>query len=81
MDEVQQGQIARSKIPAWLPYPAAYDWKHGPLWTADEARHRALDFLRSVRDGRDPATEKSKNREGLTLGALADLYLGEGMTG
>jgi hypothetical protein len=39
------------------------------------------DFLRSVRDGRDPATEKSENREGLTLGVLANLYLGEGMTG
>jgi integrase len=52
--------------------------KHGLLWTAEEARRRALDLLRSVKDGRDPAAEKSEAREALTIGSLADLYLEEG---
>jgi hypothetical protein len=41
--------------------------KHGPLWTAEDARRQALDLLRSVRDGRDPAAEKSEAREALTV--------------
>jgi integrase len=53
--------------------------KHGPLWTAEGARRQALDVLRSVKDGRDPAAEKSEAREALTVGSLADLYLAEGM--
>ena len=53
--------------------------KHGPLWTAENARRQALDLLRSVKDGRDPAAEKSEAREALTVGSLADLYLAEGM--
>jgi integrase len=52
--------------------------KHGPLWTPEEARHRALDLLRSVRDGHDPAIERTQIREDLTVDALADLYLGQG---
>jgi integrase len=32
-----------------------------------------------VKDGRDPAAEKSEAREALTVGSLADLYLAEGM--
>jgi integrase len=52
--------------------------KHGPLWTTEEARRRALDLLRCVREGRDPAAEKSEAREGLTVTALADLYIAEG---
>jgi integrase len=52
--------------------------KHGPLWTAEDARRRALDLLHSVKEGRDPAAEKSEAREALTVGSLADLYLAEG---
>jgi integrase len=52
--------------------------QHGPLWTPDEARRRALDLLRRVKDGSDPAVEKAEAREDLTIGALADLYLEEG---
>jgi integrase len=53
--------------------------KHGRLWTAEDARRQALDLLRSVKDGRDPAAEKSEAREALTVGSLADLYLVEGV--
>jgi Arm DNA-binding domain len=41
--------------------------KHGPLWTAEDARRQALDLLRSVKDGRDPSAEKSEAREALTV--------------
>ena len=53
--------------------------KHGPLWTAEDARRQALDLLRCVKDGRDPSAEKSEAREALTVDSLADLYLAEGI--
>jgi integrase len=53
--------------------------KHGPLWTAEEARRAALDLLRCVKDGRDPGAEKSEARDALTVSFLADLYLAEGI--
>jgi integrase len=52
--------------------------KHGPLWTAEEARRRAVDLLRAVKEGRDPAAEKSEVRQDLTVAALTDLYVAEG---
>jgi integrase len=52
--------------------------KHGSPWTPEEARRRALDLLRDVKDGRDPATEKAEARKDLTVAALADLYLDQG---
>jgi integrase len=53
--------------------------KHGPLWTAEDARRQALALLYRVKDGCDPAAEKLEAREALTVGSLADLYLVEGM--
>src|SRR4051812_40275729 len=50
--------------------------KHGSPWTPDEARRRALDLLREVRNGRDPAIERA--RTDLTVAELADLYLDQG---
>ena len=52
--------------------------QHGPLWTTEEARRRALELLRRVREGRDPAAEKAEALQDLTVAALADCYLAEG---
>ena len=52
--------------------------KHGSPWTPDEARRRALDLLRDVKNGRDPASEKAEARKDLTVADLADLYLDQG---
>jgi integrase len=52
--------------------------KHGSPWTPEEARRRAVDLLRQVRDGRDPATEKAEARKDLTVADLCDLYLDQG---
>ena len=49
--------------------------KHGSPWTPEEARQRARDLLRAVNDGHDPATEKAKARNDLTVGEMADVYL------
>jgi len=40
-----------------------------------DARERARDALRDVRDGADPATEKQDGRTAETIGELADLYI------
>jgi integrase len=52
--------------------------KHGSPWTPEQARRRALDLLRDVKDGRDPATEKAEARKDLTIADLANLYLDQG---
>jgi len=43
-----------------------------------EARERARDLLRGLRDGIDPATQKALERKAVTVGELVDLYLVEG---
>ena len=52
--------------------------RHGSPWTPEEARRRALDLLRDVKNGRDPATEKTEARRDLTVADLADFYLDQG---
>lgn len=52
--------------------------KHGSPWTPGEARRRALDLLRNVKDGRDPATEKVAVQKDVTIAALAAFYLDQG---
>ena len=48
--------------------------KHGG-WTADQARHKAEDYRRLVRDGGDPLGVKQASRDALTVGELLDAYL------
>lgn len=43
-----------------------------------EARERAKDLLRGLRDGIDPQDAKVEERTALTVAELADLYLAEG---
>jgi len=44
----------------------------------DEARDRAVEKLRDVRDGVDPQARKVADRNALTVAELTDLYLKEG---
>jgi len=44
----------------------------------EEARHAAIKMLAQVANGVDPATEREQERNALTVGELADLYLKEG---
>jgi len=44
----------------------------------DEARDRASETLRDVRDGIDPQAKKVADRNALTVGDLVDLYMEEG---
>jgi len=52
--------------------------RHGSPWTPDEARLRALELLRALSRGHDPATDKAEARRALSVKDLADLYLAEG---
>lgn len=51
--------------------------KHGAL-TPDQARQEARRVLGQVASGHDPAEERTKAREDLTVSELCDLYLAEG---
>lgn len=52
--------------------------KVGSPYTVEEARGRAEDLLRGVKDGFDPMAAKVEAREAMTVAELADLYLAEG---
>jgi integrase len=52
--------------------------RHGSPWTPDEARSHALDLLRELNKGRDPAVHKAEARRAVTIRELADLYTTEG---
>ena len=52
--------------------------KHGSPWTPEAARKEAKRLLGEVAAGRDPAEEKAKARDDMTVGELCDLYLAEG---
>jgi integrase len=54
--------------------------RHGSPWTPEDARQRAIDMLRSARQGFDPLEAKAEARAALTVAELGDLYLSEGMT-
>ena len=51
--------------------------RYGTL-TADQAREKAIKLLGTILDGSDPSQDKKENRQALTVGGLADLYLREG---
>ena len=46
--------------------------------TVERAREKATKLLGAILDGRDPSQDKRENRNALTVGELADLYLSEG---
>ena len=48
------------------------------ILTAEMARQKAIKLLGAVLDGRDPSQDKKENRNALTIGELADLYLSGG---
>lgn len=48
--------------------------KHGSL-TPDEARTKADDMRRAVKEGRDPLGEKKERRQAATIGDVLDAYL------
>jgi integrase len=56
--------------------------QHGAPWTPDTARDKALTILAEVRGkGIDPAADKRKRRESLTIDDLCTLYLGDADAG
>lgn len=54
--------------------------KHGSPWSPDQARQRARELLGEVARGLDPATERSRSRDTLTVAELTDLYLAKGVS-
>ncbi|MEQ9487626.1 MAG: tyrosine-type recombinase/integrase [Alphaproteobacteria bacterium] len=54
---------------------------HGSPWTADKARDEALRLLNLAKDGTDPATARQSEKDAITLSALCDLYLVDGVNG
>jgi integrase len=52
--------------------------RHGSPWTPDTAREKAEEALIAAKRGEDPAVEKKKEREALTVGQLIDRYLEDG---
>ncbi len=54
---------------------------HGSPWTPDGARDEALRLLGLAKDGKDPATAKKSDRDAITVSALCDMYLIEGVNG
>jgi integrase len=48
--------------------------KHGD-WRADQARHKAEDYRRLVRDGGDPLGVKQASRDALTVSEMLNAYL------
>jgi integrase len=49
--------------------------KVGSPYTVDEARNVAVDLLRELRKGSDPAAAKAQARDGLTVADVCDWYL------
>jgi integrase len=54
--------------------------RHGSPWTPEDARRKAIEMLRGVRQGFDPLDAKAEARAALTVAELADLYQREGPT-
>ena len=44
-------------------------------WTADKARKRAQDIIRSASEGRDPQREKQEMRQAITVAELCEQYM------
>ncbi len=53
---------------------------HGAPWTVDMARKEAMRLLGQVVSGENPAKERDKAKNDLTISELCDLYLAEGCT-
>lgn len=53
--------------------------KHGSPWTPEAARREALRLLGEVARGNDPAETRMAEARTMTLAALCDLYVAEGM--
>lgn len=51
---------------------------HGSPWTPENARNRAREALEAVHRGEDPAAEKRKAREALTVKELIETYVTDG---
>jgi site-specific recombinase XerD len=54
---------------------------HGNPWTPEQARSEALRLLGLAKDGKDPATAKQSDKDAITVSALCDLYLVDGVHG
>jgi integrase len=52
--------------------------RYGSPWTPEDARRRAIEMLRNVRQGFDPLEIKAEARGAVTIAELAELYLTEG---
>ncbi len=52
--------------------------KHGPF-TPEQARREAKRILGEVSAGQDPADDRTRAREAITVAELCDLYLSEGV--
>lgn len=52
--------------------------EHGSPWTPDKAREKALTVLGEMASGKNPNAAKKKDREGITVSELADIYVKEG---
>lgn len=52
---------------------------HGSPWTADEARSEARKILGRAVNGEDPAQDKQDARKQITVSALCDLYVEQGL--
>ncbi len=55
--------------------------RHGSPWTPEMARHEAQRILGEVVKGADPAAEKRKAREAMTVANLCDQYLADAEAG
>ena len=55
--------------------------RHGSPWTPEMARHEAQRILGEVVKGADPAAEKRKAREAMTVANLCDQYLADADAG
>ena len=53
--------------------------KHGSPWTPEKAKNEARKFLGFVADGKDPAEARDDAKKDITVSALCDLYMSEGV--
>ena len=53
--------------------------QHGSPWTPDKAREQAKRILGQVANKEDPAEDRTRARQAITVAELCDLYLSEGV--
>lgn len=49
--------------------------RHGSPWTVDKAREKAKSILGEIADKKDPAALRDADRNSITVGALAEMFL------